>query len=136
MNRQITCPNCGIVFEVHEDWLQARFEDLRIFYCPNGHELSYKKSPLQALQEKKEQMERSLQAQLNEARHAQLVAEKAAKKALSDKRKVERRIAHGVCPCCNKVFADLSNHMMENHKDYRLPEGKKPAQIEAPKTIQ
>ena len=57
--------------------------------------------------------------------HARLVAERARDKAVKDKRAVEKRIAHGVCPCCNKTLADLSNHMVTEHKDFRLPAGKR-----------
>jgi NMD protein affecting ribosome stability and mRNA decay len=124
------CCNCGIAFAMPTSFCNERRRDLKLFYCPNGHSQLYTKSTEQELKEEKEAMERSLQAQLNNANHRALVAEKAAKQAIKDKRRVERRIAHGVCPCCNKTFADIANHMITEHKDFRLPQGKEVKAIE------
>jgi len=32
--------------------------------------------------------------------------------------KTKRRVANGVCPCCNRTFADLSAHMHGQHPEY------------------
>lgn len=124
------CFNCGVAFAMPMGFYRERQKDQRSFFCPNGHSQYYTIGALQQLQNEKNRVERELQAQLNQANHARLVAEKAAKKALADKRKVERRIAHGVCPCCSKAFADMAHHMLTEHKDFRLPAGKKTAEIE------
>jgi hypothetical protein len=133
---EIICYKCGIAFSVPTHWYNKRQESSATFWCPNGHDQAFVVSTAERLRREKDQLERSMQAQLNEANHARIVAEKTRDKAVRDKRKVERRIAHGVCPCCNQTFADLTQHMITNHKDYRLPEGKRPAQIEAGKDIQ
>lgn len=39
--------------------------------------------------------------------------------------KTKKRIANGVCPCCNRSFANLERHMAGQHPDYPQPgEGK------------
>lgn len=37
----VECCDCGIVFQVSSDFDDNRFEDGRVFYCPNGHEQRY-----------------------------------------------------------------------------------------------
>ena len=129
MTTEICC-SCGIEFGMPDYYAKKRREDRGYFYCPNGHSQHYMVSTADTLRREKEESERKLQAQLNEANHAKLVAEKERDKAIKDKRKVERRIAHGVCPCCNRTFADIANHMLTEHKDFRLPEGKRPKLIQ------
>lgn len=125
----ITC-SCGLTYAVPETWRVERTRDHKTFYCPNGCNRHYPgESDIDRLKREKEQTALGLQAKLNEANHARIVAEKARDKAVRDKRKVERRIAHGVCPCCNKTFADVSQHMITEHKDFRLPGGKPQKQI-------
>jgi|ERR1017187_1588098 hypothetical protein len=35
------CNQCGIIFQVPEEFCENRQEDGSIFYCPNGHGQSY-----------------------------------------------------------------------------------------------
>lgn len=127
------CPVCGIAYAVPSAWIQKIRTGGGSWYCPAGHKIFFKENLAEKLQREKDDLERHMQAKINEANHARLVAEKGFAKAVRDKRKVERRIAHGVCPCCNKTFADVSNHMITEHKDFRLPAGKKQDQIESSK---
>ncbi len=32
--------------------------------------------------------------------------------------RIKNRIGHGVCPCCNRTFGDLSRHMATKHPTY------------------
>lgn len=125
------CWVCGTPFALSRTLRDAIKRDNEVLFCPRGDRLGLGESDLSLLQKEKEKSERRLQAQLNEANHARLVAERERDKAKKDKRTVEKRIAHGVCPCCNETFVDLSNHMVTQHKDFRLPEGNKPKLIGA-----
>lgn len=33
--------------------------------------------------------------------------------------RIRRRVANGVCPCCNRSFKDLARHMESKHPDFR-----------------
>jgi hypothetical protein len=125
----LECWSCGIPFGISSGFKEAATVNHMTFFCPRGCRLAFGESQLDVLRKEKEKSALVFQAQINEANHARLVAEKKAKKAVADKRKLERRIAHGVCPCCNKTFADIANHMITEHKDYRLPAGKPTKQI-------
>jgi hypothetical protein len=129
MSVEITCYLCGIAFSVPYHWHTKRQEDQGTFYCPNGHRQSFITSTAEKLRQENIKLTCEFQAKLNDSEHTRLVAEKERDKAIKEKRKVERRVAHGVCPCCNQTFADLSNHMITQHKEFRLPGGKTPKQI-------
>lgn len=122
----VTCFSCCIVFGVPDAFDANRQADSKSFHCPLGHSLSYTESTADKLRKEKDAMALSFQAKLNESEHLRLVAESARNKAVKDKQKVERRIAHGVCPCCNTAFSDVAQHMLTEHKDFRLPAGRKP----------
>ena len=125
----LTCGKCGIVFGVPDKWLKEHQDKAGEFWCPNGHPRVFIESAADRLRREKDALELRLQAELNAANHAKLVAERERDKAIKEKRKVERRIAHGVCPCCNKTFDNVSHHMVTEHPSYRLPAGKQPKQI-------
>ncbi len=123
------CWVCGVPFGFSRNLDSVLRESGGPFFCPKGCRLAFGESAVSKLQREKIREQNALQAKLNEANHAKLVAERARDAAIKEKRKVERRVAHGVCPCCNKTFADLSNHMVTEHKEFRLPVGKKPKEI-------
>lgn len=108
----ISCANCFMQFAVDERFLAKRRNDRETFYCPNGHHNVYR---CQSDVEKAKSETLLAQSALNEARHAQLVAERSRDKAIADKKKLERRIQAGVCPCCNRTFRDLATHMKHLH---------------------
>jgi len=117
----ITCGQCGIYFTVPENWLLQRRAQGDIFYCPNGHCRVFLETTEARLRKEKDAMERALQSQLNTANHLRLAAESALKKETARRRKIEKRIACGVCPCCNRSFEDLQRHMKTKHAEYGLP---------------
>lgn len=129
------CCGCGVQFWMTTDLNRSRREDNRSFYCPNGHAQSYRENKLEILQKEKDELQRRLQAEINTAKHLAAVRLKALEAEKRERRKIERRVANGVCPCCNRTFEDLQRHMKTKHKDYALPSGP-PKEIEAPKAVQ
>ncbi len=118
------CCNCGMQFAVTEEFEQRKRRDHTSFYCPAGHGQHFKAmSDIEKVRREKIEAENRLQVQLNESRHAQLVAEKALAEETKKRRKIEKRIASGVCPCCNRQFDDLHRHMKSKHKEFALPPG-------------
>lgn len=127
------CIHCGMQFAVSKNWQDKKRNDHSTFYCPNGHSMAYNvEGPVAKAERLAKKAELDAQARINDARHAQLVAEKERDSAIRAKRKMERRISKGVCPCCNRTFEDLHRHMSTKHKDYALPPGKNAKQIEGP----
>lgn len=116
------CYSCRMPFLVSAAFQKNKKADKSNFWCPNGHSQAYQgKTEAQKLREDWEASSLRFQSELNEANHARLVAEKAAKAEKTKRWKVSDRIAKGVCPCCNRTFEDLARHMPTKHKDYALP---------------
>lgn len=129
MSETLVCGTCGIEYSVPTHWLKERKETRTDFFCPNGHCRVFVESTADRLLREKNEMERRLQAQLNDSNHARLVAEKERDAERRKRRTIEARVSKGVCPCCNRTFQDLQRHMATKHKDYALPPGV-PKQIE------
>ncbi len=118
----IHCAYCGIPFGVTSDFEQRRRKDHEGFYCPKGHSNYYKgkseeeklKQQLKLKQEELEWTERRNAELHNQITHKNNVirSEKAAKT------RIKNRIHNGVCPCCNRSFQNLKNHMKNQHPEY------------------
>jgi hypothetical protein len=136
------CADCGVRFGIPVEFEQRRRADKRGFYCPNGHSLSWNeseadrlKAKLQAAEQaaaaarKEVERERGWRLQAREdARHAE--RRLAAQKGVTTR--MRKRVANGVCPCCNRSFTDLRRHMETKHKGFVAEE----VQAEAGQTIQ
>lgn len=121
---QVDCFKCHAIFgmtKVADAHKRRSHEDL---WCPCcGAQQAYGgKSDLERLREDKGNLERSLVRE--RARHDQTRADRnVTKRRLSATRGVitrtKNRIANGVCPCCNRQFQNLANHIANKHPDYR-----------------
>lgn len=84
-------------------------------YCPLGHTFIPGGEPEHIRLERELQRERQkhdqTKAELREEKN-RLNAEKAAKSRLKN------RIKKGVCPCCNRHFANIQRHMETQHPDF------------------
>lgn len=109
-----TCYSCGVLFAMAEDFYQHRLADRKSFYCPAGHSQAYVgKTDAQKLQEAqaretalRDQLEASIRD--GEAQRVELAS-------------IRQRIANGVCPCCNRSFGNVRQHMESQHPDYAVP---------------
>lgn len=116
------CCNCGVMFaipyELQQQLLQKRGPNGKRFYCPNGHNQYYVgKSDAQRAKELEEQLHwsrtrnRGLEDQLEMSERS-----KAAYKGHLTRTK--KRVGNGVCPCCNRTFQNLHDHMKTQHPEY------------------
>lgn len=121
-----TCAHCGIAFWVPEHWDNERREDHKGFYCPNGHSLSYKQDTLR--EREIASLKRDIAAANNRADSTQERLNDEREKFAKGKKlhaitkgqltKTKKRIAAGVCPCCNRQFKNLARHMNGQHPGY------------------
>lgn len=113
--RPQTCYKCGVLFGMESGFDDQRLKDRQTWYCPNGHGQVYSgKSEAQKLTEQLAAA-RSL-AQRESERRA--TAERSARAYKGQVTKVKRRVGKGVCPCCNRSFQQLADHMANKHPDY------------------
>lgn len=115
------CASCGMVFAITQDFEKRRREDGKGFYYPNGHSLSYGNSEIDKLRKKLGQVEenavwwRARACDYEEDAQREKRQKAAVKGQLT---KFKKRVANGVCPCCNRTFANLSRHMANQHPDF------------------
>ena len=118
----VTCANCGIGFAIPEHFETKRRADHANFYCPSGHSNHW---PHQTEAEKLRAAVASQKqiAELWQRRHeaSQREAVAVGHQLRSTKgvvTRIKRRVAHGVCPCCQRTFADLARHMNGQHPEF------------------
>jgi hypothetical protein len=113
-----SCVNCGIAFAVPDWWIQARRDDGKDFWCPNGHRLHFGQNTLEQRLARAEQARDAARAHaraVQDQNDAERRAHAATKGQLT---KTRKRVAAGVCPCCNRSFQNLRRHMAGQHPDY------------------
>jgi len=119
----IECPTCGVVFGLPDFYEKKRREDHAGFYCPNGHRNFFKQ---QSEAEKYKALYEKEASKLLPLRE-QLASEQRAHERTSKKlKRTEKRAAAGVCPCCNRTFSQLAQHMNTQHKDFMQLQGLTP----------
>jgi len=117
-----TCCRCGCVFGMEEGFMRDRRNDHQSFYCPNGHGQHYtgKTDAQKAREEADSQRERALEVERwwrqEQQEHARTELSRRAYKGQVTK--IKRRVGKGVCPCCNRTFANLASHMTTQHPDW------------------
>jgi hypothetical protein len=114
------CPNCGVLFGVTEDLEARRREDHKLFYCPNGHGMSFYQET------EAERLRRELRSAEITARNAKADADwfkgvaATSERRLSATRgvvtKLRKRAHAGACPFgCRRHFVDLERHVASKH---------------------
>lgn len=119
------CCQCGVLFAIPEDLRNRRLEDHKSFYCPNGHCMSFTGETNEQKAKKARAELEQVRKQLELARQGQRWTQDQLDAAVKERSalkgqltKTRKRIANGVCPCCNRSFADLHRHMSSQHPDY------------------
>lgn len=105
------CSECGIAYQVPENYRNKRREDGKTFYCPNGHAQCFRESTADKLRRELNNAKQQIARAEDEARIAREDAERETRK----RKRVEKRVHNGVCPCCNRTFANVAKHMKTKH---------------------
>lgn len=123
-----SCFKCGVVFAMPKALHDTCVRDKQTFYCPNGHGQAYVTSEADRLRTALQKAEQATQAAKDEAarerrwrehqRDTLLHTERrlAAQKGVTTR--MRNRVANGVCPCCNRTFANLHRHMQTKHAGF------------------
>lgn len=117
-----TCCTCGMTFGVDRPFDKARRCDHAWFYCPAGDPQRYPhKSDIEEVQEQLEREKRRTGQLTSDRDQARAEADHQAARANGYKGalvKTKKRIGKGVCPNCNRHFADVERHMASKHPEH------------------
>lgn len=117
----ITCYKCGVPFAIPNNLKQHFLDSQDEFYCPNGHKQAYVTSTEDRLRKKLTEQEAKNERLCNlvNSKNETIGSLERQKSAIKGQvTKIKNRIKNGVCPCCNRTFTNLRNHMKSQHPDY------------------
>jgi hypothetical protein len=117
----LTCGNCSIPFAIPDDLHRKVKRDGSPFWCPNGHNISYSETENQRLKAERDSLKRDFdwaETARIAARDQADAAERRRRAAQGQVTKMRKRIGNGVCPCCNRTFANVSAHMETKHPGF------------------
>lgn len=123
----VVCSNCGIEFGMPDFYNEKRRDDHATFWCPNGHAQHY---PGESNAEKYQRLYNAESQKLLPMREQLAAAQRKLEQTSKKLKRTEKRAAAGVCPCCNRTFKQLAQHMESQHKDFRQLQG-----LSAPKQL-
>lgn len=118
---EIACCNCLTHFAMDSELNRRAHETGRTFYCPNGHPQVYTTSEVDKLKKQLDNATKRLgwaEASATRATQRATDAERSRAAIKGQLTKTRRRIANGVCPCCNRTFSNVARHMQSKHKDF------------------
>ncbi len=123
--KDVTCCSCGMTFGVPSAWEKARREDHAGFKCPNGHSLLFDgPSPAEKLAEtlrlERDRLKQQLAQKDDEVEWQRTQRKTEERRVIAAKgqiTKLKKRAKAGVCPCCNRTFANMAAHMKTQHPD-------------------
>ncbi len=109
------CCNCGMTFAITQDFKRRRLADQKPFYCPAGHRQWYTgKTKEQKLAEELKKVSRELAGSRSNV--VNLTRQK--EKVVKQNKRIRDRVKNGVCPCCNRQFQALFEHMTTKHPEF------------------
>jgi len=118
----MTCPVCGVVYGLSEEFRRRAQEEGHRRYswtCTQGHTLSYPgKSDTQIENERLRSRLDMTESCLSYETEARAAAERSNAALKGVVTRTKKRVGNGVCPCCNRSFANLARHMKGQHPDY------------------
>lgn len=112
-----TCPTCCITYAFPRRLYDKAQEEKPNFtlYCPLGHKWHYRgESDVDRERRLRQQAEQRIAQAQDEAAEARAAAERAQRKL----QRHVKRAAAGTCPCCQRTFANMAQHMKRQHPDY------------------
>lgn len=118
------CVSCKCDWEIPQAlYVAAKASEKITFYCPYGHPQIFSKRPTEAdlLRQERDKLKQNtayLEDRLRAEEEQRRLAQNQARGFKSVATRMKNRVAAGVCPCCNRSFANLQMHMAKQHKGF------------------
>lgn len=109
------CGTCAVWHTIPEIVYNCYRAEGGFWHCPNGHQRGWHKGT-DAIERENTRRERDRLKQ-DAARLAEEIAAEKARADAAERKylQAKRRSAAGVCPCCNRTFANMQRHMKSKH---------------------
>lgn len=126
------CCTCGIPFGVTETYQARRRDDKQRYYCPSGHGQSYSQSRADRLESelakeraKSDQLKAESDFHRSSNQRTFESLQTAQRSLVATKgvvTRIKNRLMNGTCPCCNRSFDDLRQHIANKHPNFTFEE--------------
>ena len=110
-----SCFTCGCEFAMTQDFYNNRLRNKDSFFCPAGHSQHYLGKSDKELRREAEARAEAAEAQ---ARAADAETRRIKREAKAEQTRLAQRARGGVCPCCNRSFVKLAQHMKTKHPEH------------------
>lgn len=118
----LRCASCHILFAVPDGFEEARRNDHKVFFCPVGHSNVFMgESEAEKFRRERDRLVQHIAQKDDEIvaeRDRRETAERRMAAARGQVTKIKNRVGHGVCPCCNRTFENLHQHMNSKHPTF------------------
>lgn len=136
-----TCGQCGALQAMTREANIVLRQSSATFYCVHGHQRHYPqgktveeklRDQLEAERRERRRAEQRIAEKNDEVQAAWATATRERNRANGYKghaTRITKRAKAGVCPCCNRTFAQLARHMATQHPQF-TPEAPEPPRLE------
>lgn len=129
---------CGTPFALPKRLLESAQGAGHTIYCPHGHTVVWKETEADKLRRERDRLKQDQARLEDEKRIAWLTANEQAERAKKAERKVKtltKRAAAGTCPCCQRTFSNMAEHMKHQHPEFVAETGAKVVPIKRAATL-
>lgn len=119
---------CGTPFWLPQRLLESAHKAGHTIYCPHGHTLTWKETEADKLRRERDRLKQEQARLEDEKREAWATANAQLERAQKAERKVKtmtKRAAAGTCPCCQRTFKNMAEHMKHQHPQFVADTGAK-----------
>lgn len=112
------CITCAVAFAIPETMAASLRRNSGFFYCPNGHSQGWGESEADRLRKELEAKAKALtesKCTLAKIQETLIRVGEEKSKLDAELRRHKTRTKNGICPCCNRTFANLARHMKTKH---------------------
>jgi hypothetical protein len=107
------CGSCGVVYTIPKRVYDFHWQEGGFHYCPNGHTWGWAKEGCERERLRRDRDRLAQRIAEKDDQIAELAREREAAEVRTAR--LRRRVEHGVCPDCNRSFANLRRHMVTKH---------------------
>lgn len=121
--KAVTCAQCKVRFGLADDTHAALTQSSANFCCPYGHRQHFPQGPSETdlLRKERDTLKQQMARADSDVAFYRERSEESDRRASAFKgvaTRMKNRVARGVCPCCNRTFANLQAHMDTKHKGF------------------
>jgi hypothetical protein len=124
------CGTCGVIYVVPEIVDNNHRHHGGYSSCSNGHLWGWQRggAEIDRLRQERDRLKQETAYKDDEIKRLEKSrneAWEAGTKSMTEIKRLKKRASAGTCPCCNRTFIKLANHMSQKHPQFQADAGTK-----------